>query len=272
MEVWKSVPGYEEYYEVSSLGNVRSLDRVCLKKDGKIEKRMGRILKPALRAGYPFINLAVDGNHKQVHVHRLVAQSFCAKSDGCNVVNHLDGDKCNNNYLNLEWTTHQGNMRHALDNGLKVAPKGEDAAHAKLTVAQVNEIRRRFMLGATGSDLSKEFGVNNMSISCIRSAKNWRDAPGIDVDLMKACSKLPIYRKKGSANPKSKLNETIVEGCIKLLKAGVRSKDIQEKLGMSQPQVSGVNVGLLWSHVIVKECGYPPYSPHGFKKKKKLRS
>lgn len=110
-EIWKHVPGYKDY-QVSNLGNVRSF---------KLGKN-GAILKPrkvSERKPYCFLNLLNDnGKYQLVRVHRLVATAFVPKSEGMNIVNHLDANKLNNRADNLEWTNQSGNVNHAYKNGL----------------------------------------------------------------------------------------------------------------------------------------------------------
>lgn len=98
MATWKPVPEYEGLYEVSDTGVIRSLYRY--KKE----------LKPMISsAGYERVDLFKDHTRHPVSIHRIVATVFCQKPAGCDVVNHLDENKRNNNADNLEWTTHKGN-------------------------------------------------------------------------------------------------------------------------------------------------------------------
>ena len=115
-EVWKPIPSYEGLYEVSNLGNVRSLDRLRIRKVLK-----GRMLKQNFcNIGYLHVNLSKRGNHKTIMVHRIVAKVFVDNDDKENkiAVNHIDGDKTNNNASNLEWCTYSDNQKHAYKNGL----------------------------------------------------------------------------------------------------------------------------------------------------------
>lgn len=103
MDKWITVKDHPNY-EVNNHGEVRN-------------KRNGRILKPQLNrdGGYQRVNL--DGRHR--YIHRLVADAFFAgEHDGIDV-NHIDGNRLNNDLTNLEWCTRKENIRHAYINGLK---------------------------------------------------------------------------------------------------------------------------------------------------------
>jgi hypothetical protein len=110
--MWKPVKDYEGLYEVSSDGQVRSLDRI----DRLGRFREGRVIRQGYAgAGYSHINLRHDGQRKGAYVHRLVAEAFL---DGDGEVNHINGDKADNRVENLEWSTHADNIKHALDSNL----------------------------------------------------------------------------------------------------------------------------------------------------------
>ena len=111
MEEWKDVKGYEGLYQVSDLGNVRSLN---YNRTGKVKE-----LKPSTKNGYYFILLHKDGTRKNAYIHRLVAESFINNDDDLLVVNHIDGNKLNNSVDNLEWCTYSDNLVHAYNNELR---------------------------------------------------------------------------------------------------------------------------------------------------------
>lgn len=115
MEVWKPVFGYEGLYEVSSDGGVRSLDRVEDFKGGK-RKRSGKTLKlHRSHRGYLRVQLCIGGKVSFKSVHRLVCLAFVENPGGKPEVNHLDENKENNRYTNLEWATRveNGEYSHA---------------------------------------------------------------------------------------------------------------------------------------------------------------
>ena len=121
MSEWKPVRGYEGIYEVSDMGEVKSLERKISyihPWTGKEHTRTAneRILKSAKASGgYPQVSLCAE-EHVKCYVHRLVAEAFVDGSG--EEVNHINGDKTDNRAENLEWVTHKQNMHHALANGL----------------------------------------------------------------------------------------------------------------------------------------------------------
>ncbi|MFV1944139.1 NUMOD4 motif-containing HNH endonuclease, partial [Pseudomonas luteola] len=124
-EVWKPIPGYESYYEVSSFGRVRSFDRSTIRTDGKRFNKAGRVLKPNLeQRGYLSVRLCVETVHKIFKVHRLVARAFLQAPHEGQQINHINGIKTDNRPENLEWVNPSENVRHAFDIGLCKTRKG----------------------------------------------------------------------------------------------------------------------------------------------------
>ena len=113
-EIWRDIKGYEGLYQVSNLGNVKSL---CYNKT----KNLSKLLKPRKNKvsgdAYFLVSLCKNGIHKNFYIHRLVATYFVENPNGYNEVNHIDGNTLNNNAENLEWCSHLENMRHAFKSG-----------------------------------------------------------------------------------------------------------------------------------------------------------
>lgn len=108
-EIYKDIPGYEGKYRISNLGNVLSLNYQNTRKP--------RVLAPIKhRLGYLIVHL---GQSKIKMVHCLVATAFIPNPENKQFVNHIDGDKTNNNISNLEWVTSKENMEHAIRTGLR---------------------------------------------------------------------------------------------------------------------------------------------------------
>lgn len=114
-EKWVTIRGFENY-KVSNRGRV--LATSYLNKANKREKE--RILKPSKNQdGYLQVSLTNDKGKKSIRVHRLVALSFINNPEDKDTVNHIDGNKLNNNVCNLEWNNRSEQMLHAYSIGLK---------------------------------------------------------------------------------------------------------------------------------------------------------
>jgi len=143
VEVWKPIAGFEGLYEVSNLGQVKSLERLRITKGGGITKVCERILKQTLnKFGYCKVTLTKAGKHHFFVAHRLVAMAFIPNPEIKPEINHKDGNKQNNCVDNLEWCTPTENKRHAYATGLN---GGE---HIK-TRKRVNQYDMNFNLIAT---------------------------------------------------------------------------------------------------------------------------
>lgn len=114
-EVWKDVDETNGFYQVSSFGRVRSVDRVLSNR----AKRKGKMLKPAKSSsGYYFVGLSIRGKIKNHFVHRLVAEAYLNNTVEKNEVDHVDGNKLNNAVENLEWVSRKENVIRSWQNGL----------------------------------------------------------------------------------------------------------------------------------------------------------
>lgn len=102
---WKPVVGYEHRYLVSDCGKVW---------DKKYDREVSQVLTGVPE--YLYVNLQSSEKRKLVRVHRLVAEAFCQKEEGKDVVDHIDQNNKNNHYSNLRWTCHKGNMRNTKAN------------------------------------------------------------------------------------------------------------------------------------------------------------
>ncbi len=135
---------------------------------GKLFYNLGSYFysKPTIvnNMGYERSFITYNKRIKHELVHRLVALHFIKKIKGKNIVNHIDGDKLNNHYTNLEWCTQKENMQHAISIGINFGTK------SKLTNSQKLEILKKYD-GRWGSKtkLSIEYGVSSTTISKIIS-------------------------------------------------------------------------------------------------------
>jgi hypothetical protein len=112
MEVWKDVIGYEEMYQISNLGRVKSLNRLVSQKNGVKKKIKERVLKPCDNGkGYLFVILRKDDYSKQRTLHQMVAESFLnhKTKDYKLVVDHKNGIRQDNRLENLQLITQRNN-------------------------------------------------------------------------------------------------------------------------------------------------------------------
>ncbi len=172
-EIWKSIVGYDGLYEVSNIGNVRSLDRVIGKTffKGRNLKLNAYQKENSKRVDYrAFLN---KNNKQKTHfVSRLVATSFIGDSRHLQV-NHKDGNPLNNNVNNLEWVTPKENMKHARDTGLL-------NSHPYLCNKPIISMKNNESMEFNSlTSASKELGVDIASISMVlRGFRNRKTAGG----------------------------------------------------------------------------------------------
>ena len=119
MEKWKDIKGFEGKYQISSEGRLKG----CVPKwnGNGWEKREEQLYKANVNKtlGYKQFSLVIEPKkYKKSYIHRLVAEHFVDNPKNYRVVNHIDGNKLNNHYTNLEWCTQSQNSKHALDMGL----------------------------------------------------------------------------------------------------------------------------------------------------------
>ena len=127
--------------------------------------------------GYCVVTLSHNGIPHDKRVHVLVASAFVKNPDPLKftIVNHLNGNKQDPSYTNLEWTDYSGNVRHAVATGLLKPAYGERAGRARLTNSQVHEICKIMEDGTmTQREIAKKYNVDESIIHEIRLGNNWR--------------------------------------------------------------------------------------------------
>lgn len=122
-EIWKDIIGYEGRYQISNKGNVKTLQRSVIGFDGKRHADVNEANLKQQLCGSGYLKVGLNNPFKQFMIHRLVAIYFVTNPDGKREVNHLDGNKLNNNDWNLKWVTPSENMRHCADNELRLYTK-----------------------------------------------------------------------------------------------------------------------------------------------------
>lgn len=112
-EIYKPIIGYEEYYEVSNFGNVKRLKREIPHISNSKRVFQERLLTPSLeKKGYLKIRITKNNKLCSFKIHRLVASHFIYNEFNLEQVNHIDGNKSNNHYTNLEWVSNRENINH----------------------------------------------------------------------------------------------------------------------------------------------------------------
>ncbi len=117
IEIWKAIPEYEEHYEVSSYGRVRSKNRT-IKAKNRMLPIHGRILKVGIaKNGYPLVSLWMNNRGKSVYVHSLVLAIFFNKPEWAETCNHKNYNRTDNRIENIEWVTYSQNNFHSYKSG-----------------------------------------------------------------------------------------------------------------------------------------------------------
>lgn len=117
MEIWKRYK--DTYYEVSNMGNIRSIERFVERKGWYKHFVKSKILRPAIdKKGYLRFGLMVNGKLVTVKGHRVVAEVFIDNVENKPQVNHINGIKHDNRVESLEWCTNRENQIHAIKTGL----------------------------------------------------------------------------------------------------------------------------------------------------------
>jgi hypothetical protein len=175
-EGFKEIPGYHGLYFISKEGQVWSTFKKGLKNSQSGPKHP-----------YPWVLVMENGKAQPRTIYYLMRLTWMPPAPGevglgrgkwC--VNHKDGNKLNSHIDNLEWTTHEGNLRHAWENNLH--NHGENCSWAQFTSEQVRDIRLRLLAGEKVKDLAREFNVTVHSIKRIQQYVAWKRQ---DWDLVK---------------------------------------------------------------------------------------
>ena len=146
-EIFKDIEGYKGLYQISNLGNVKSLH--CNKE---------KIMKLTIRSkNYPyyFVGLLKNGKRKYFAVHRLVAMMFIPNPNNYEQVDHLDGNKLNNNVENLEWVTPKENTNRAWQKGLAHNTKYQREVARKTMLDRWENNNHRLWRGTKTKQLSQ---------------------------------------------------------------------------------------------------------------------
>lgn len=164
-ELWKDIPNYENHYQVSNTGKIRSI-----KKDKPL------IMKSRKNnSGYLLIGIFKNGMREVLLLHRLIAMTFLKNPYFKKTVNHKDGNKLNNNLSNLEWNTLKENIQHASKNGMMKGNRtpGSTRPYTKLNWQNVKEIRDLISI-YNCRQIAELYGVSKSNIEFIINKHTWK--------------------------------------------------------------------------------------------------
>lgn len=165
IEQWKYIDGFNGFYQISS--------------NGKVKSATGLIRRASYtHDGYLKIRLVASGNERTARIHRLVAEAFIPNPLNKETVNHKDGNKTNNNVLNLEWADRHEQLIHAYKHHLKKPMGGTTNANAKLGNEQVLAIRKKYIRNSKEHGtvaLGRKYGVSNCVIGLVIAGKSYKN-------------------------------------------------------------------------------------------------
>ena len=156
-EIWKDIVGFEGYYMVSNMGNVKSLNYRMTGKEG--------ILKPSDNGtGYLQVILCKDGKSKHCYVHQLVATAFCENPYGYTEVNHKDEDKTNNCADNLEFCSRSYNCNYGTGNKRSSEKQRNDPNKSK-PVFGIDKVTGLIAEFASAHEAERKLGIAQSNIT-----------------------------------------------------------------------------------------------------------
>lgn len=172
-EIWKDIVGFESFYQISSHGRLRSIDRKVFNKANGTESLIKGVVMKMDNSGKKYLQagLAKESKYKKVLIHRLVAIAFVPNPENKPEVNHIDCDKPNNHYKNLEWSTRLENARHAKKEGRYSNMNGLNRPNRILDSEAVAHIRRKEL---RGFEYCKLYGVKPSTICCIQNPQKYK--------------------------------------------------------------------------------------------------
>lgn len=163
LEDYTDINGCDGLYKINKQGNVLSMPMIG-------SNRVNMLKTHTNEKGYKYVCLRKNNRTIKAKISRLVAQTFIPNTQNKAEVNHIDGDKANNNVDNLEWCTRQENMNHAWSTGLK---KGI-VIERKLSIEKAKEIREKKKSGISNAELARIYNVSPTNISLLIKNKIYK--------------------------------------------------------------------------------------------------
>lgn len=146
---------------------------LTIKENGEVYTKSGKLKKTYDNGrGYLIVALSINGKYTSKAIHRLLAEAFIPNPEGLSDVDHIDGNKRNNNLDNLRWCTHGSNIMYSYSNNRRSAV-GESNARAYLTADAVKGICELLSQGLGPTEVSRITGWPYNRISSIKTRRNW---------------------------------------------------------------------------------------------------
>lgn len=226
-EIWKRCPGYENFYDISNLGNVRSyhigrgrVDRSAVK----------RIMAIGINKDYLQVPLSKGiGVMKTCSIHIMVAKAFVPNPKNRKCVHHKNNDKSDPRAENLEWVTSGQNQKYAYLDGQRERPLGMANGRCKLSIEDVLEI---FESKENVYKDSANYNISRKVIASIKSGKLWSSVTG------KVYIKKPITR--------TILSEAQI---LDILNSKKFQDDLAIQYKVSQSTISAIKTGKSYSEL-----------------------
>lgn len=171
MENWKSVVGYEGFYEVSDAGSIRTVERLQESYGGRSWIKPPQLRKSTFDGRYMVITLAKLGTRKRFYVHDLVLTAHVSERpkgmQGC----HGDRNGKNNVLLNLRWDTPGANNEDKRGHG--TLPMGESHGMNKYTEESILAVKVMINQGLNSTEIETATGIHRCTVAAVRSGRQW---------------------------------------------------------------------------------------------------
>lgn len=207
-------------YLVTIYGNIISL-----------KNNMYRILSPSIsKKGYCYVCLKTKDGSNTYRVHRLVANAFISNPNNKPEVNHIDGNKLNNNVYNLEWVTHDENMKHASKSNLMAHTCGEKSGNSHYKTEQIHLVCKMLEDNNKSiNEISEITKVSKMTILHIRHHRTWKH-------ISKLYNIDNYYTDKYRSRYSKVYKKKTIDELFNLIKEGKSNKEIMKKLNLPNSQ------------------------------------
>lgn len=238
----------ERYHDLDLVLPARRPSGLCpgvsVTADGRVFRGL-RQLKPAkTRAGYWSIYLTTNTGRRNVFVHRLVAEVWCAGYAAGLQVNHINSKRDDNRAENLEWVTGSENMQHAVRAGRKIGVRGAANPLAKVSGATVTAIKDDLLAGERAAVVAMRHGVAVSLLNNIRQKATW-------AHLWRPCDEaLRAGSARGEMAGAAKLTALDVLEIRRLAASGCTFSGLARQYKVASPTIVSIVRCKTWRHLL----------------------